>query len=431
MKKGSVRSALPERVIETAVRIMPGKTRDEIIQQIRKELTGRMLPAVLLSVVLLAAAFFGNMFEKETETTTILRPEAWEESRIQEIEMQEEDGWKTIELEIAPWEYTQEQIELLHEKAEQILDSTVFSENTGRQDIEKNLIFPETVLETCRVEWSTDRPDIITAEGVVKNSDLTDQTEVTITAKIFYGEEFRRYERRVTIVPKKYSSEELCVMQVQEELRKIEAEGREEKEISFPETLLGKRIRLKESKSNVYGFLILAAVFLPVAVYRGFVESLEKKRKRREEQAEKAYTEFVTKLSLLMAAGLTARKAFLRLQREYQKQYGERHVLAQELHVTCQELANGRAEPAAYEAFGERMGGTAYKRTASLLAQNVTKGVQNMRHQMVAEAKEVMEEERAGIKIRGEKAGSRLVFPMMGFLILIFAILLVPAFQMF
>lgn len=422
---------LPERLLETASRLMPGKTENEVARQVKKTLAGRMLPAILLSFILLAAAFFGNRVGQEKEITTVLRPEAWEKSRIQKIEVQEEEEWKTIELEIFPWEYTQEQIRLLQEKAERILDDIVFSENTGQKRIEQNLIFPETVLETCQVEWSTDHPGIITAEGVVNNKELQEETAVTIMAKIFYGEEFRRYERQVTVVPKTYSSKELSDMQIQEELERIEEEGRTEKEISFPTALFGKKIRLQTDKNNGYGFLALVAVFLPLAVYRGFTEELEKKRKRREQQAEKAYAEFVTKLSLLMAAGLTARKAFLRLQREYQKRYGETCVLAQELHITCQELANGRAEPAAYEAFGERMGGTAYKRTASLLAQNVTKGIQDMRRQMLAEAKEVMEEERAGIKIRGEEAGSRLVFPMMGYLILIFAILLVPAFRMF
>jgi dihydrodipicolinate synthase/N-acetylneuraminate lyase len=47
------------------------------------------------------------------------------------------------------------------------------------------------------------------------------------------------------------------------------------------------------------------------------------------------------------------------------------------------------------------------------------------------EAKEVMAQERAGIKVKGEQAGTKLLFPMMGLLFLVFAILLVPAFLTF
>ena len=85
----------------------------------------------------------------------------------------------------------------------------------------------------------------------------------------------------------------------------------------------------------------------------------------------------------------------------------------------------------AYEDFGRRIGVLAYRRMASLLAQNVSKGVQGMRNLLLQESKEVMAQERANIKAKGEQAGTKLLFPMMGMLFLVFAILLVPAFQSF
>ena len=54
-----------------------------------------------------------------------------------------------------------------------------------------------------------------------------------------------------------------------------------------------------------------------------------------------------------------------------------------------------------------------------------------MKGLLLQEAKEVMAQERATIRQKGEQAGTKLLLPMMGLLGLVFAILLVPAFQTF
>ena len=77
------------------------------------------------------------------------------------------------------------------------------------------------------------------------------------------------------------------------------------------------------------------------------------------------------------------------------------------------------------------MGVLVYQRMASLLTQNVSKGIQGIQTLLLQEAKEAMAQERANIKIKGEQAGTKLLLPMMGMLVLVFAILLVPAFWSF
>ncbi len=158
------------------------------------------------------------------------------------------------------------------------------------------------------------------------------------------------------------------------------------------------------------------------------VEELQKQRK---EQAENSYSEFIAKLSLLLATGISIRQSFFRLAKEYEEHYGEGHILTIELKVTKQELEHGYSESAVYDMFGKRMGVLVYQRMASLLTQNVSKGIQGIQTLLLQEAKEAMAQERTNIKIKGEQAGTKLLLPMMGMLVLVFAILLVPAFWSF
>ena len=129
--------------------------------------------------------------------------------------------------------------------------------------------------------------------------------------------------------------------------------------------------------------------------------------------------------------GISIRQSFLRLAREYEEHYGEEHILTVELKVAKQELENGYSESIVYDGFGKRIGVLAYQRMTTLLTQNVSKGVQGIQALLLQEAKEAMAQERANIKIKGEQTGTKLLLPMMGMLVLVFAILLVPAFLSF
>ena len=165
---------------------------------------------------------------------------------------------------------------------------------------------------------------------------------------------------------------------------------RERRKESFflPESVLGMRLLLPEEKKIPILFVctILVAILFPAAYY-GYFNDIETKKKKRVKQAKEAYQEFMTRLSLLMAAGLSSRYAWKRLTEDYNRRYGNGHVLAKELFVTESELENGRSETSAYEAFGERLGIVSYQRLASLLAQHVAKGVQGMQKQLLSEAR--------------------------------------------
>lgn len=417
--------------IRMAMGVYPGRTGTEVKELLEAEVTKYVFCALPVSVVLLFCAVF--LFVATTgENTRIERPVAGSPAVVQRVQVETEDGWREIEIPIAAREYTYEEVEAFHAEAEAYLDRMLFGENAMSGEVRQNLYFPETVLGGFTAEWSTDALWLIDGKGRVHNETLSEARRVTVFANIYYGKEFRRYERCVTVLPKVYTPEEQDLKTVKEKLKEWEAATRLEDAPEVPEELEGRRLRIpEESGWLVCGFLLALSVFLPVLVYYLYFEKLDECRKQRREEARKRYTEFITKLSLMIVAGIPVRQAWERLWKEYKKSHGERYVLTEELYVTCQELNYGTPESVAYEAFGDRVGVVAYQRMAAILTQNVTKGMQNIRQVLLQEAKEVMAEERMEIKIRGEQTGTKLLLPMMGYLILIFVVLLVPAFGMF
>ncbi len=422
---------VPEKKLRDAMELYPGKTREEVRELLFPEVANRLLLGSMIAVVFLIGAVASG--KTKTVDTGIMRSSPGGTSTLVQVQLELESGWKTLPVEIGPLEYAEEQIEELHREAEAYLENVVPGENESFDKITVNLNFPGTLPATGGdIYWTTDAPWLISSEGEVLNGDLTGPEEVRITAEISYGSEYRCFSKVVTVYPAIYTGEEAILREVQLELSDWEKATRTSEQVILPESVLGYSLeQVSVQNFSFSAFLVLLAVSVPMLLLSAYFSSLDTRRKERKELVEACYTEFVTKLSMMLAAGISVRQAFGRLADEYEKNQGVHHVLAEELRVTKQELDNGRSETVAYEQFGRRIGVLAYHRMASLLAQNVSKGVQGIRNLLLLEAKEVMAQEKANIRQKGEQAGTKLLLPMMGLLLLVFAILLVPAFQSF
>ncbi len=424
------RLLVPEQKLRIAMELYPGKTRDEVSGLVRQELKKKLLPGVFLAAVLLVLAAASGSIAGEEQGIKRSAPGGLAVKK--EVLLETGEGWQTLDVVISAREYEEEQIEEMHRAAEAYLRQVIAGQNESLQKVTGSLYFPKTLPDYgSSITWSTDAPWYVTSDGTVLNEGLTEAEPVVLTAEITYGSECRYFMTEIMVYPKEYTPQEQLLREVAEKLQQQEMSSRTAERFFLPEEVLGYTLKQEEDSSGAGVILALTAAVVPVFLYAGYFSDIDTRRKKRKEQAEGCYTEFITKLSLLMAAGISVRQAFYRLAEEYRKRQGMEHVLAQELTVTRQELENGYSETVVYENFGRRLGVLPYQRMASLLTQNVSRGVQGMRTLLLQEAKEVMAQDRANIKVRGEQAGTKLLLPMMGLLVLVFAILLVPAFRSF
>jgi hypothetical protein len=88
-------------------------------------------------------------------------------------------------------------------------------------------------------------------------------------------------------------------------------------------------------------------------------------------------------------------------------------------------------ESIAYEQYGRRTGLIPYIKFSSLISQNLKKGNRGFTELLMKEAIEAFEDRKETAKRLGEEAGTKLLIPMMIMLIIVFLIILVPAFWSF
>ena len=85
----------------------------------------------------------------------------------------------------------------------------------------------------------------------------------------------------------------------------------------------------------------------------------------------------------------------------------------------------------AYRRFGERCGQAKYKTFATLLIQNLQKGSRQMADMLERESTEAWEERKRKARVLGEAAATKLLVPMIMMLIVVMAIVMIPAFMSF
>ena len=144
------------------------------------------------------------------------------------------------------------------------------------------------------------------------------------------------------------------------------------------------------------------------------------------------YSELVNKFMLLLGAGLTIRKILERMSEEYERERKEGGVVRyvyEEICVVVQEMKDGVSEKEALEHFGRRCKILPYLRFTSILTQNLKKGAEGVLLILEKESMEAMEQRKERVLQLGEKAGTKLLFPMMLLFGIVMAIVMVPAFM--
>jgi hypothetical protein len=110
---------------------------------------------------------------------------------------------------------------------------------------------------------------------------------------------------------------------------------------------------------------------------------------------------------------------------------GKKRYVYEEMMITYGELMLGTSETIAYERFGRRVKLLPYLRFSSMIARNVKKGSTGLLGLLELEAAEAFEERKELAKRMGEEAGTKLLAPMMLMLLIVLAIIMLPAFMSF
>ncbi len=172
----------------------------------------------------------------------------------------------------------------------------------------------------------------------------------------------------------------------------------------------------------LYGFnpdvllMVICMGMAVLAVYY-FMTLSEKKIQKRSEELLNDFSEIVSKLALLVNAGMIMREAWIEVAGASDS------VIYQEMMRSYEDMQNGVSESEAIRRFGVRCIIPEIKKFASTIIQGIEKGNRELSMMLKAQSDEIWEMKQQRVKQAGAKANTKLMIPMfimfMGILIMI------------
>lgn len=368
---------------------------------------------------------------------SIQRNEYWgsqkEESLIVEVDGEKQ---QQVMVTVPERKYEGNKVQDVLEELAESLEKTILKENDSLDNVTTDLNLVTTVPDTdVDVIWTMQPAGYMMYDGTLVTEEVThDGIVVNLTAALTYEDNHLVHSFAVCLNKGELTHEEELRQEIAKEIEACNVSQAAAKELQLPEQVGGKEIQFQyETESNTAG-LVLAVVVCAVLSFFVRDEKIKKELEYRQKQMLLDYSEIVSKLTLLMGAGMTIRMALEKIAGDYncKRGKGERqHYAYDEILYVCREMQGGLSERAAIDMLGNRCQIPCYMKLCTLLQQNLKKGSKGMAQSLTYEVGQAFEERKNVARRFGEEAGTRLLFPMILMLVIVLVVLIVPAFLSF
>lgn len=357
--------------------------------------------------------------------------------RTEELEVSAgESKREKIEVQVSEREYSGEELQQMFQRCIAGMDRRILGKNESLDHIESDMDLI-TGIDGVPVEisWELDRYDVMNVYGELQEDGLTKEgTLVMLKGTLTYSEnpeEQALYECAVMVFPKTLEAGEQQAADIADRIAEEDERTQTEKELMLPKDIAGKPLQFFKMMDGRGAVLMAMAGLIAVLLLALEKQNQEKERLKKQAQMQMDYPEIVSKLTLLLGAGMTVKRAWKRIAMDYEEEkhiWGSRYAY-EEMRQTCNEMDSGITEAESYERFGRRCGLQAYVKLGALLSQNLRKGTKGMNQILQTEAVQSFEERKARARRLGEEAGTKLLAPMFLMLAVVLVIVIVPAFM--
>lgn len=403
----------------------------EIFYREKLKLLLLVLAGGILLTVALAASEMAESFLQDGYF--LLRKET-EYSRELLVIPEQESGKKKEELtlEVEPRALTDEEIETLLKEETGRMEGYILGKNVSLEEVRSDLQLIREIEGTdITVEWELDSYEVLNLDGSIRTDKVTEEgTIVELRGTLACEGHKSIYTAYARVLPAMLSPAQEWKEALLEAVQNMQTDSRLEERKELPTEVDGISISWREKKRSVIWLMPVLTLGVLAALYTAKDQEIKKQVEKREWELRRDYAQVVSKLVLLMGAGSAVRTAWETMVRDYErkKEAGGKHsYVYEEMALTGREIQNGVSEGRAYENFGIRCRLPCYLKLSALLEQNLKKGNKGLSLLLQAEVAEAFEQRKELAREQGEKASTRLLFPMIMMLVVVMLLVLIPA----
>ena len=440
-----------------------GSGRKDCVREYYVQKISRMLIAVIVCGLVLTAVLVTEKKKNRSVAGGILeRPGygAGGTDKSLNLTISGENESEAVDVHLNARLYTKAEARKLLKQAEEELMKNLPGDNPSVDEVRSDLCLPAQLQNgAVSAEY------YITPSGMIEdNGAITGQPEetgslVTITATLTCQDQQRSAESCVRVLPPDLSAREALQKKIRDAVEAAQTENPSNSMMQLPQQVDGRTLHWSYPPEGTVRMLLVILLILPAALWVHEDSRVRESAKERKAQLELDYSQLLWKMTMLLSAGLTIRGAFTRIAAQYQAQTGmpesfhgsagsgtrvnarasgssrnsnktarKKRYVYEEMILTLREMQSGVPEASAYENFGRRCGLPSYIKLGSLLSQNLKKGSKGLTSLLEHEAVLSLEQHKMAVRKIGEKAGIRMLLPMLMMFGVVLVILMVPAF---
>lgn len=391
------------------------------------------ITAAVIGIVLAGLCFFTELRDERGLRDQMLeRPGygAGDKNEELNVRVEGEEEAQSLEITVQERKYTDEEKDRLFAQAAAELEQIVPGENKSLDEVRQALVFPLTLQNgAVTADWVTVPYGIIDDDGRIIGDVQKEGTLVELQATLTCGEREYGYMVCAKVFPPRLSAEEELMQSIQKEVRAADERDKYKETVTLPGEIAGAEIVWERPSENLTQTVLALMILAITCIVVGSDQLVHQKAEERKNQLAADYPDMMWKMAMLIGAGLTIRGAFSRIAFQNQKeQETKTRYVYREMAGACYEMESGIPEAEAYERFGRRCQLPEYIRFGSYLSQNLKKGSRGLAEFLEKEAASSLEDRKNHARKMGEKAGTKLLFPMMLMLGIVLVVLMVPAF---
>lgn len=285
----------------------------------------------------------------------------------------------------------------------------------------ENLGISKIAADNVKIKWSSTDPEIIDSSGKINWGLVQSDMDIDLEAAITDGTHEDIFQVHIHL---KYEVKEMQTETLTyEELKKAEEKTRTDKIFLLPEKMQGYSLsKMQENTKKQVMFIFILTIFTIVLTAVFEIQHLKEKGKKRNIELEADYYRLISRLSLLLGAGINVRDAFRMIAESSPDGF-----LKKEIEFMINRMNSGMSEKTAIEEMGRNIGLQKYMRLASIISQNLMHGNRDLLNQLELEVTSGFEGNRERVRKRGEEASEKLMAPTFLLLTVVIGIVMYPA----
>lgn len=284
--------------------------------------------------------------------------------------------------------------------------------------------------------------NLIDGYGNVNNKNFNDNEEVEGALNVHFSIDVAddekpyksdNYSIDVKVVKRDETKEERLIREIKNNIDYQNKNNLDEDIVVLPNTINNEQIKYNEKFDFSFIYILILGLSVSIILEVRDKDIVKKQQEKDKRDITIDFPQIITKLLIYINAGVTISNAFIIISDNYDNKLRlgqvEKRKSYEEIKLFKKKISGGENEEEALYEIARNLNDSDWTRFFNILIQNIKNGTKDIKNILEVEAYDALYKMKANAERLAEEASTKLILPLMMMLMIIFAIIMIPAFM--